>query len=82
MEKGKGEAILFSLYIEAVGRISSGERGKGTGNSGKKIKILKNGCGEEYKVAGKFLHRRVVTSDVFNVELKFKFLDNVGMLRR
>ena len=38
------------------GRLSSGEKGKGTKILGKKIKILKNGGGEEYQFVWHLIH--------------------------
>ena len=50
--KGGREYIILRL----LGRISSWEEGKGTEIFGKKIKILKNGVGEEYQCVGNFIH--------------------------
>ena len=60
-KKGMGKQchlryILCMYNTEAVGRILSGENGKGRDISGKKIKILTNRDGEEYQVAGNFIH--------------------------
>ena len=50
----KGSNIIFHI-LRLLGRISSGEKGKETKISGKKIKIYKNGGGEEYQVVGNFI---------------------------
>ena len=42
--------------LRLQGRISSGEEGKGTEIFGKKIKNFKNEGGEEYQIAGNFIH--------------------------
>ena len=48
--------IIFHIILKLLGRISSREKGKGIESLGKKIKILKNGDGEEYEVVGNFIH--------------------------
>ena len=51
MKKGKGEAITSPYDIKAVGKwIKSRKRVKGTENLWKKIKIKKNGDGENIKL--------------------------------
>ena len=47
----RGININFPIILGLFGRISSGGKGKG-----KKIKIWKNGAGEEYQVVGNFIH--------------------------
>ena len=44
----RGSNIVCSIILRLLGRISSGEKGRKI--SGKKIKINKNGVGEEYQV--------------------------------
>ena len=53
-KKVKGKQYHLFYYIKAVGRISSGENGKGTGEENKDFK--NNGGGEEYKILGNFIH--------------------------
>ena len=52
----KGNNIIFPIILRLLGRILSEENGKGTEISGKKIKMFKNGVGEEYHVVGNFIH--------------------------
>ena len=48
--------IIFPVKLRLLRRISSGEDGKGTEMLGKKIKIFKNGGGEEYQVGWNLIH--------------------------
>ena len=57
MEKrAEGSNIICPVISRLRGRSFSGEEGKGTEILGKKIKISKNGDGEEYQIAGNFIH--------------------------
>ena len=60
-KRESGSNIIFPIILRLLGRISSGEEGMGTDMLGKKIKILKNGCWEEYQVAWNFIHPCPVT---------------------
>ena len=53
MKKERGINIIFPIIIRLFGRIS---RGKGRLNFGEANQYLKNGGGEEYLVAGNFIH--------------------------
>ena len=53
MRKGKQYHLPFN--IKAVGKNTKLGKGKGTDNSGKKIEILKNRGGEEYRNVGNFI---------------------------
>ena len=51
-----GSNVIFPIILKLMGRISSGEEGKGTKFRGRKSKIIKNEDGKEYKVTEKFIH--------------------------
>ena len=55
-KRERGSNILFPTLLTLLGIISRGEEGKWSEIFGKKIKILKNGFGEEYQVVGNFIH--------------------------
>ena len=44
------------MFYNYIIRLSNGEEGKGTEILGKKLKLSKNEGGEEYKIAGNFIH--------------------------
>ena len=48
--------IVFPVIFSLLGKISSGKKQKRTEISEKKIKVLKNGGGEEYQAVGNFMH--------------------------
>ena len=52
-KRERGSKIIVPMILKLLGRIS---RGKVTEILGKKIKIIKNGGGEEYQVVGNFIH--------------------------
>ena len=57
MEKRvRGSIIICSVILRLKGRLSSGEEGKRNEILEKKIKFSKNEDGEEYQIAGNFIH--------------------------
>ena len=55
-KKGKEKQYHLPYNIKTVGENIKWKEGKGMEILGKKIKVLKNGGGEEYQVVGNFLH--------------------------
>ena len=65
-KRESGSNIIFPILLNLLGRVGSGAEEKGTKIFGKKIKILNSRDGEEYQVAGNFIHP---CSSIFKLSL-------------
>ena len=73
-ERVRGSNIICYIILRLQGSLSCGEEGKGTEVLGKKIKILRNGGGEEYQITGNFNIPDISTKPCQLAHLEFSVL--------